>query len=99
MRKTVRSVDRPEHEILGRILKEAREDAGLTQRELAKNLDRSQAFVWKVETGFQHIDIPTLFDLATIVGKSPEAIISQLRSELEKSSADVESSVLTDSSN
>lgn len=84
MRRTVRSVDRPEHELLGRIIREAREEAGLTQRDLAKKLGRAQAFVWKVETGFQHIDIPTLFDLASFVGKTPEELISKLRSELGK---------------
>lgn len=84
MRRTVRSNDRPEHEILGKILREARDEAGLTQREVAAKLDRSQAYIWKVETGVQHIDIPTLFDLAVILGKEPNDLISQISSRLDR---------------
>ena len=49
---------------MGGLLRELRESQGLSQRELAKRLDRTQAFVWKVEQGIQHLDIPTLIDLA-----------------------------------
>jgi transcriptional regulator with XRE-family HTH domain len=49
---------------LGGLLRELRESQGLSQRELAKKLDRTQAFVWKVEQGIQHLDIPTLMDMA-----------------------------------
>lgn len=82
MRRTVRTADRPEHEILGRVLREARESAGLTQRELAKRLDRTQAYVWKIETGIQHIDIATLFDLADFLGTSVEELVKRLTVEV-----------------
>jgi transcriptional regulator with XRE-family HTH domain len=67
------------HELLGKILKEAREEAGLTQRELAAMLDRSQAFVWKIEKGIQHIDIPTLLDVAKCTNQSPEKVLKRLK--------------------
>lgn len=83
MRRTVRSADRPEHEILGRILREAREAAGLTQRDLAKHLGRTQAFVWKVETGKQHIDVPTLLDMARLINTAADELIRSLQRELD----------------
>ena len=82
MRRTVRTSGRPEHELLGHILRESREAAGLSQRQMAEKLNRTQAYIWKIEGGFQHVDIPTLLDIASITGREPEDIISQLRSKL-----------------
>jgi transcriptional regulator with XRE-family HTH domain len=78
LRRTVRSAAREEHAILGGLLRELRESQGLSQRELAKKLDRTQAFVWKVEQGIQHLDIPTLIDLARVLGESASGLISRL---------------------
>jgi len=63
---------------LGGLLRELRESQGLSQRELAKKLDRTQAFVWKVEQGIQHLDIPTLIDLATVLGTSASNLLGTL---------------------
>lgn len=38
-------------------LRKAREDAGLTQRELAQKLERSYSYVAKLETGYSRMDI------------------------------------------
>lgn len=75
LRRTVRTEDRKEHRILGRILRERRENCGLSQREVAKRLDRTQAFVWKVESGNQHIDIAILIDLAVILETEASTIV------------------------
>lgn len=78
MRRTVRSAAREEHAILGGLLRELREAQGLSQRELAKRLDRTQAFVWKVEQGIQHLDIPTLIDLARTLETSASSLLLKL---------------------
>ena len=81
MRRTVRSTGRPEHEILGQLLRERREAAGLTQRQLAAELGRTHAFVWKIESGTQHVDLPTLFDLAKLTNAEPEEIVREVKKE------------------
>lgn len=63
---------------MGGLLRELRESQGLSQRELAKKLDRTQAFVWKVEQGIQHLDIPTLIDLSKTLGTSAALLISRI---------------------
>lgn len=63
---------------MGGLLRELRESKGLSQRELAKKLDRTQAFVWKVEQGIQHLDIPTLIDLASVLGTSASNLLGTL---------------------
>jgi transcriptional regulator with XRE-family HTH domain len=76
VRRTVRTAARPEHEILGRMLKEKREALGMSQRDIAAKLDRTQAFVWKVEQGIQHLDIATLLDWAVILESSGAEVIA-----------------------
>jgi len=68
--------------MLGRLLRESRLASGLSQREVAKVLGRTQSYIWKIEVGAQHIDIATLFDLASLFGQNPEELVSRLRSEL-----------------
>ena len=50
-------------------LRQAREDAGLTQVELAKALGRSQTWVSKCELGERRVDFVELEDLAKALGK------------------------------
>lgn len=81
MRRTVRSDARPEHVVLGRLLRELREGAGLTQRDLAERIGRTHAFVWKVETGMQHVDLATLFDLAGALESDAVELVRRVRQE------------------
>ena len=78
MRRTVRTAARPEHVILGTILRERRESLQLSQRDVAKILDRTQAYVWKVEQGIQHIDLPTLMDFADLLGVRASELVRQV---------------------
>jgi len=50
-------------------LKEARKAAGLTQGHVAKELDRPQSFVSKVETGERRIDPTELEKFGKLYGK------------------------------
>jgi len=70
--------------VLGRLLKELREAAGMTQRDLASKLDRTHAYVWKVETGVQHVDVAVLLDIASILGGDAADLVARVRSECER---------------
>lgn len=50
-------------------LKQARVDAGLTQKEVAKKLKKSQSYISKIEAGEQRLDILELHVLAAIYSK------------------------------
>lgn len=50
-------------------LKQARVDAELTQKEVAKKLKKSQSYVSKIEAGEQRLDILELRVLAAIYSK------------------------------
>lgn len=65
--------------MLGKLLQQLREKAGLTQRDLARKIGRRQAYVWKVETGAQHIDVATLLDWTDAVGGDVLELLGEVR--------------------
>jgi len=46
----------------------AREAAGLTQRQLAAKLKRSNSFVWKLEAGERQINVLEFIEIARVLG-------------------------------
>jgi transcriptional regulator with XRE-family HTH domain len=60
---------RRDYEQFRRRLVEAREAAGLTQRDVAAQLGRSQAYVGKSETGERRVDIVELAQFARVYRK------------------------------
>jgi transcriptional regulator with XRE-family HTH domain len=52
----------------GRVLREAREEAGLTQREVADRVGLTRTSITNIERGNQHIALHQLFLLAGAVG-------------------------------
>src|SRR5689334_21895667 len=52
-------------------LRIAREEAGLTQREVARRLGRSQSYVCKAENGEQRVDVVELRNFCRIYEKPP----------------------------
>jgi transcriptional regulator with XRE-family HTH domain len=50
-------------------LRRAREDAGMTQVEVAKKLGRPQTWISKCELGERRVDVVELEDLAAAYGK------------------------------
>jgi transcriptional regulator with XRE-family HTH domain len=55
----------------------ARDEAGLTQREAAARLGRSQSFVAKSESGERRVDIVELLEFARVYGRSITYFISR----------------------
>jgi transcriptional regulator with XRE-family HTH domain len=54
--------------LLGRQIRAAREDAGLTQAELAASISLSRTSVTNIERGRQQILLHTLYDIASTLG-------------------------------
>ena len=65
----MRSRDSARYRELIRRLREARENAGLTQSEAAAALDRPQSFVSKCESGERRVDVVELEDFAELYRK------------------------------
>lgn len=65
MRKSLRS---PEQQRLQCLLRKARENAALTQAELAKRLGKPQSFVSKYECGERRLDLPELEQVSAVLG-------------------------------
>jgi len=74
-----------EYAIVLRLLREAREQAGMTQVQLAEKLHQSQSFISKFERGDRRIDIIQLRTICYILGVSLRDFIDRLERELTKS--------------
>lgn len=57
-----------ERENVRRLLKEARLDAGLFQKELAERLGKPQSFVSRYESGERRLDLPELEQICRELG-------------------------------
>lgn len=73
------AVHEPEYQYLIRRLREAREEAGLTQAEVAKELGRPHTFVSKCELGERRIDPIDLWKLAHLFHKDFEYFFPKRR--------------------
>ncbi len=65
-----KSIRTKEYSIFVKNLRKAREEAGLTQVDIAKKIKRPQSYISKCEAGEQRIDIVELNKFAKIYGKS-----------------------------
>jgi transcriptional regulator with XRE-family HTH domain len=59
------------------VIVEAREAAGLTQRELAAKLRRSNSFVWKLEAGERRIDVLEFIEIARCLDVDPVVLFKK----------------------
>ena len=73
-----RGVHNREYRILRRLLREVREEAGLTQTQVAEALGMHQSYVSKYETGERRLDVVELRRVAMAVGLSPTAVMRRL---------------------
>ena len=53
----------------------ARENSGLTQRELAKRLDRAHSFVGKIESGERQLNVLEFCEYTSLLGVDPAEIL------------------------
>jgi transcriptional regulator with XRE-family HTH domain len=67
------------HQLLRKLLAEARRQAKITQVALAKRLGRPQSFISKFESGERRLDVIELLDIADVLKLDPMRIIRQLQ--------------------
>jgi transcriptional regulator with XRE-family HTH domain len=67
------------YELLQRTLIKAREDAGLSQQEVARALGKHQTFVSKVERGERKLDVIEFIQMAKVLNFDPHILIKRLQ--------------------
>ena len=75
MKKTIHS---PHGEVISQKLVELRNKAGLTQRELAKKLDKRHSFVAHCELGERRVDLAEFYWICKACDASPQKEASAL---------------------
>ena len=68
--------------LLGEILVRTRESAGLKQREVAEKLGLPASHLSKIEAGTRRMDVIELIHLAEAMGREPEEIVRELKTQL-----------------
>ena len=76
----------PRYRRLVRLLKEAREEAGLTQEAVGKRLKKPQSYLGKVETHQRRLDALELFDLLDAMELDPGAFAERAAIQIGKRS-------------
>lgn len=77
-----KSIHRPEYDALTRLLREARQESGLHQAEVAAALERSQSFVSDVENGARRLDLLELRDLCRVLEVDFVDFVRRVESEI-----------------
>ena len=75
LRKTLRTRG---HRALIDILVESREQAGLTQRDLAARLKRPHSFIGRIEAGERRVDVIEFIEIARVMGLDPKHLFARL---------------------
>ena len=70
--------DQRAHDHLAAIMRSARINAGMTQRDVAVALGKPQSFVSKYESAERHLDIVTLSRICRVVGTSLQRVAQML---------------------
>lgn len=68
----------PKHRALIAAIAEARHAAGLTQRQLAAKLKRSNSFIWKLEAGERQLNVLELIEIAKTLGVKASDLIARI---------------------
>jgi transcriptional regulator with XRE-family HTH domain len=79
-----KSVFTKEYEVFLRLLREARKEAGLTQRQVASRFRHHQAFVSRSETGERRLDIIEVRAFCKALGVPFREFVGRLEDELER---------------
>ena len=68
----------PRHEALRRLLKEKRQQAEMTQQQVAAKIGRHQSFVSAVEKGQHRVSVVEFLDFADAIGFDPRSAIRRV---------------------
>jgi transcriptional regulator with XRE-family HTH domain len=66
------------HRALISVIVATREAAGLTQRQLAAKLSRSNSFVWKLEAGERQLNVLEFIEIAKVLGVKASALMTEI---------------------
>jgi transcriptional regulator with XRE-family HTH domain len=77
-----KSIHTREYAVLLRLLRQARESAGLTQVQVARRLKQSQSFITKMERGDRRIDLVQLRTILRVYGSTLPEFVTRLEAEL-----------------
>lgn len=66
------------HRRLMAALIEAREEAGVSQRELARRLKRAHSYVGRIEIGDRRLDVPEFIEWCELLGADPSQVFARL---------------------
>ena len=77
-----KSIYTDEYAVLLEVLREARQEAGLTQVQLAQALQQSQSFVSKVEVGERRLDLIQLRTICHALGTTLPVFVTRLEARL-----------------
>ena len=80
-----RSLRSKAHQVLIAELRQAREDAGMTQQALADLMNRPQSYVAKIEIGERRIDVIEFLEWMTAVGGNHTDVLEQARAVMQPS--------------
>ncbi|MGN7456105.1 helix-turn-helix domain-containing protein [Paenibacillus pasadenensis] len=65
-----------DYSVIGKRIRRAREEKGLTQEALAEQLDVSNAYISKIERGRTPINLDRLSELCVVLEETPEYLLS-----------------------
>jgi transcriptional regulator with XRE-family HTH domain len=74
----VKQLRSPKHRALISVVVAARKAAGLTQRQLAAKLKRSNSFVWKLEAGERQVNVLEFIEIARVLGVKASALMADI---------------------
>ena len=66
------------HRALITVIVATRNAAGLTQRQLAAKLKRSNSFVWKLEAGERQLNVLEFIEIAKILGVKASTLMTEI---------------------
>ncbi len=81
-----KSIYTREYQVMLRLLREARTEAGLTQVDLAKRLKLTQSLLSKIERGDRRLDLAELRSFCRAIGIGLPEFVSRVERELTKRS-------------
>jgi transcriptional regulator with XRE-family HTH domain len=67
----------PQYDTFQKALVDARQELGLTQREVAFRLRKPQSFVSKYESGERRLDVIEFLDVCHALGIKPQSILKK----------------------